>query len=530
MTNNNNQSKFNIYQPLIYILLIILGIYIGFFLLPNNIGVRKGTKKINEILTIIKDNYVDTINENQMIESSIYGVLSILDPHSIYITTEELKETNESLEGNFEGIGVQFNIQNDTIVVVKTISGGPSEKKGIMAGDRIVKIDNKNVAGIKITNQDVMKSLKGEKGSEVNIGIKRKNISNLIYFTIIRDVIPTYSIDIAYMANKTTGYIKINQFSSTTNEEFDKSIEELLNQNMKNLIIDLRGNAGGYLNSAVYIVDEILDKDKLIVYTEGRKSKKEKYFSTDEGKLTQTKIAILIDEWSASASEIVAGAIQDNDRGTIIGRRSFGKGLVQNQIPLSDGSAIRLTIARYYTPTGRCIQRDYQGTLEEYYEDFLLRYEHGEFENPDSIKFIDSLKFQTPNGKIVYGGGGIMPDIFIPIEKKGNDIAENTIFNNGLINKFAFIYADNNRNYFKQYNDAKSYIKKFVITENIYLEFKYFVQKEDKTIDIRSLDISKHKIKTWLKAFIGRNIFNDDAFYPILLETDNAFKKALEIF
>lgn len=523
-----NKTPSYIYNPIIYSVILISGILIGIFLFPNQNKLGGGNGKINSILSLVKENYVDTVNKEQMLANAINGVLQNLDPHSVYISAEELTATNDQLDGDFEGIGIQFNIQNDTIMVVNTIPKGPSEKVGLMAGDRIVKVDDKNVAGIKITNQDVMKLLKGKKGTIVKVGVKRRGVKNLTTFSIKRDVIPTNSLDIAYMASSTTGYVKISQFSATTGEEFSEASKQLISQGMKELILDLRGNPGGYLDAAVQIVDEFLPEGKMVVYTKGRKFKNQEYKSTDEGNLEKIKVVVLIDEWSASASEIVAGAIQDHDRGYVIGRRSFGKGLVQNQFALNDGSAVRLTVARYYTPSGRCIQRPYQGSLEDYYTELLTRIEHGEMEHPDSIHFADSLKFKTTLGRTVYGGGGIMPDVFIPLGKNENNTWFNTLFNMGLLNQFAFKYVDENRAQLKSTYNEKSFVKSFIISDKLFDDLIGFSEKAGLKRDNEKIAFSKEKAKAWLKAFIGRSVFGDKAFYPVWLQQDDTFKKALE--
>lgn len=519
----------SVYNPIIYACILISGLLAGIYLFPHVDSAGGGSNKVNAIMSLVKENYVDTINKDVMLTNAINGILQNLDPHSVFIPAEELTETNDQLDGDFEGIGVQFNIQNDTIMVVNTIPKGPSEKIGIMAGDRIVKVENKNVAGIKITNPQVMKLLKGKRGTIVNVGIKRRGVKAIANYKIKRDVIPTYSVDIAYMASRSTGYIKIAQFSATTGDEFSKSSKKLLSQGMKELILDLRGNPGGYLDAAVQIVDEFLPKGKMIVYTKGRKFRNQEYKSTAEGDLEKIKVAILIDEWSASASEIVAGAIQDNDRGVIIGRRSFGKGLVQNQFALNDGSAVRLTVARYYTPSGRCIQRSYQGSLDSYYTELLTRIEHGEMEHPDSIHFADSLKYKTSLGRVVYGGGGIMPDVFIPLGKNDKNTWFNALFNMGIINQFAFIYVDDHRALLKSKFNEKSFVNSFVISELLFNEMVAFAEKAGLKSESSKINFSKEKAKAWLKSFIGRSVFGDNAFYPVWLQEDDTFKKALEV-
>jgi carboxyl-terminal processing protease len=517
-----------IYNPLIYSGILIAGILAGIYLFPSRQSTGGDSGKISSIISLVKENYVDTINKEQLLSSAINGMLQSLDPHSVYIPAEELTETNDQLDGDFEGIGIQFNIQSDTIMVVNTVPKGPSEKIGIMAGDRIVKVDDKNVAGIKITNQEVMKKLKGKRGTKVKVGIKRRGVNKITDFTIERDVIPTNSVDISFMASPTTGYVKIAEFSATTGEEFSKASDKLLSQGMKEMILDLRGNPGGYLDAAVQIVDEFLPKGKMIVYTKGRKFQNQEYKSTAEGRLGDIKVAVLMDEWSASASEIVAGAIQDNDRGIIIGRRSFGKGLVQNQFPMRDGSAVRLTVARYYTPSGRCIQRPYQGSLEDYYTELLTRIEHGELEHPDSIHFVDSLKFKTSLGRTVYGGGGIMPDLFIPLGRNENNTWFNALFNMGLINQFAYKFTDENRAQLKSTYNTSTFIKSFTVSDKLFNELVDFAEKSGLKREPNKIAYSKEKTKAWLKSFIGRSVFGDPAFYPVWLQYDDTFKKALE--
>jgi carboxyl-terminal processing protease len=433
------------------------------------------------------------------------------------------------LAGNFEGIGVQFNIVKDTIVVINTISGGPSEKVGVMSGDRIIKINDSLVAGIKIKNDDVITKLKGVKGSLVKISVYRRNIKQLIDIDIIRDEIPLYSVDASYMIDEIIGFVKISKFSTTTYKEFKKAVMQLQKQGMKKLILDLRGNGGGYMDGAIKIADEFLDDKKLIVYTEGKARPKTVSYATKRGTCQDTDIIIIIDEWSASASEIVAGAIQDNDRGLIIGRRSFGKGLVQEQTVLNDGSAIRLTIARYYTPTGRSIQKPYSDNYDDYIDEIMKRYIHGEFENADSIKFPDSLKFYTPKGNIVYGGGGIMPNIFTPIDTIGWTNYLSEVLNRGLIYQFAFEYVDKNRERlvkFENYQELTEYLDK------VHLINQFIVFATDKGVNKNYDEIKKSQtiLNAQIKANISRNIFDDAGYYPVIQEIDLVLKKAIDIF
>ncbi|NQX99397.1 MAG: S41 family peptidase, partial [Flavobacteriales bacterium] len=420
---SKNNALLLIFLPLIIAGSIVLGIFLSAFLTPSNVNDRtlifpqnkrfNTATKLNEILNFIENTYVDSVDKKELTEESIKSMLATLDPHSYYIPAKEFDGMNESLEGNFDGIGVEFRIKNDTVLIISPIANGPSDRLGIKAGDRIVKVDTTDIAGVGISNAGVIKLLKGPRGTKVNVEIIRQGSKKRKHFTITRDRIPIFSIDAPYMINDNTGYLKITRFSKNTYEEFIKASQGLKDRGMKNLIIDLRNNGGGILQAATKIADEILMKNKMIVYTDGRARNKEEYFSTNKGILETTEIAIIINENSASASEILAGAIQDNDRGSIIGRRSFGKGLVQEQVQWPDGSALRLTVARYYTPTGRCIQKDYGTSLEDYHAEAYNRYDNGELLSADSIQFPDSLKFYTPEGKVVYGGGGIMPDIFV---------------------------------------------------------------------------------------------------------------------
>jgi carboxyl-terminal processing protease len=526
-----NKNKLSVYFPVILAIILVLGIVIGIQL--GNVGggfsffkVKKADK-LNEIMDYVENNYVDTISRDALTEKTITSMLQTLDPHSVYIPAREYHEALDPLLGSFEGIGVQFRIENDTITVITPVSGGPSEKLGIRAGDRIVKIDGKNVAGIKISNNDVMRKLKGKKGTKVNISIFRRGVHGLLDYTVTRDVIPTYSMDIAYMVKPGLGYIRLNNFSATTHEEIDAGLRQLRAQGMKKLIFDLRGNGGGYLQAAIDIADEFLPSKKLIVYTEEQHHPKEYFYATSEGLFETGELVVLIDEWSASASEIVAGAIQDNDRGTIIGRRSFGKGLVQEQMMLKDSSSVRLTVSRYYTPTGRCIQKPYDNGTDAYYNDYYHRFMNGEMDNPDSIHFADSLKFKTPKGKIVYGGGGIMPDIYVPVEKDSTLRYYNQVVNKGLLYQFAFDYTDNHRKELEKDKPFSVFDRNFSITDAVYNDFiRYAAGKGVKHEGPNSANSDNHA-RVLLKAYIGRNILDNAGFYPLLNSIDPVFIKAV---
>lgn len=525
---NKNRA---IYMPIILALVLILGILIGnqlnnkkiddrFFIYPR-------TNKLSLLLNYIEQEYVDSVSKEDLIEKAIPRVLENLDPHSIYIPKEDLKEMNEPLEGKFDGIGIQFNIQKDTIIVINTISGGPSEKMGIIAGDRIVKVNDTLVAGVKISNSDVMKKLKGKRGTKVIVSISRRNTDELLDFTITRDKIPLHSVDVAYMITPETGYIKISKFARNTHQEFLEKIALLKQQQAKKVIIDLRGNGGGYMDAATNIADEFLSSNELIVYTDGYARDRRNINSNLGGTCNDLDVAVLIDEWSASASEILAGAIQDNDRGMVIGRRSFGKGLVQEPTMFPDGSALRLTIARYYTPTGRCIQKPYDN-IDDYHGDIGLRYLHGEFEQQDSIKFADSLRYTTPKGKIVYGGGGIMPDVFIPVDTIGISPYLTKISNKGLVYSFAFEYTDTHRKELGKFNNSIE-LEKHLNTQELLGKFTKYAKSKGVNPNQKDIKISGYIIETQLKAYIARNILDDEGFYPIIKNIDHTLLKALDL-
>lgn len=528
-------KKRTIYLPVIFALILVAGMILGYKLIPVSTTTqifqmpRHSYSKVADIMSFITEEYVDTINPELLTEEGIKGMLDNLDPHSQYITAEEFNAVTDPLLGNFEGIGIQFRIENDSIVVISTIPGGPSEEVGLMAGDRIVTVDDSLIAGVDVTNRMAMKMLKGPRGTDVEVEIFRRGLPGLLNFTITRDVIPTYSVDFSFMVNDSIGYINVSKFSATTVEEFKEHTANLLNKGMKELILDLRGNTGGYLKEAIDMSDEFLVKDKLIVFTEGAHQPRESYYATDKGALEDVKLVVLIDENSASASEIVAGAIQDNDRGLIVGRRSFGKGLVQRQLDLPDGSALRLTIARYHTPTGRCIQKPYdkEDGFEEYYAEAYHRYENGEMFSADSAHLNDSLKYITAGGNIVYGGGGIMPDAFIPIDTSETLKYYNRLLNKGLIFRFAFEYTDKNRAELNNYESFDDFDENFEITDILLDELLNFAQKNGLKADPEGLARASNKTGTLLKAYIARNLFDNEGFYPMFLRIDDAFNYAL---
>ena len=485
--------------------------------------------KMAAAIEIIKRMYVDDLNDEKMVEDAINGMLKQLDPHSQYISKDKVKEVNQPLIGNFEGIGIQFNILNDTIIVVSTISGGPSEKLGIQSGDKIVSINKENVAGVGISNEGVRSKLLGEKGSKVDVTIKRPGAAKTIDYTITRDKIPLYSMDASYMATPEIGYIKLNRFSASTADEFRTAVLDLKSKGMTSMILDLRGNGGGYLLSAYELVDEFLSKNKMVVYYEGSASPRKELKSTARGNFEKGKLVLLVDEGSASASEIVAGAVQDWDRGLIIGRRTFGKGLVQREFELPDGSALRLTIARYFTPTGRSIQKPYEAGVDAYQKEINERYKHGELTNQDSISFPDSLKYYTPNNRLVYGGGGIMPDIFFPIDTSQNSDYYIKVISRGLINSYALNYVDRHRQQMKEdYPTIKVFSKNFSATKMVD-EFVKYAAMEGVAQNEEEINRSREILETQIKALIARNFWDTSAYYEIFNQPNPTYKKAIEV-
>jgi carboxyl-terminal processing protease len=522
-------KKFNPYLPLLYAVLVAFGTILGMLLNNYSGGIfprpAGGSSKLNEVIHYIDKNYVDTVRQASLEEKAITGMLQQLDPHSVYIPERDFHAANDPLMGSFEGIGVQFRIESDTITVINTVSGGPSEKVGLRAGDRIVKINDTMVAGKKITNDNVMRKLKGPKGTEVKVSVFRRGTAGLIDYNIIRDVIPTYSLDIAYMVDASTGYIRLNNFSATTYEEFNEALQKLMKEGMKKLILDLQGNGGGYLQAAADVANEFLPKGALIVYTEGEHREKEYFYANEDGLFKEGEVVVLIDEYSASASEIVAGALQDNDRGTIIGRRSFGKGLVQEQIAFKDGSALRLTVARYHTPTGRCIQKPYENGDEDYYA-YYHRAVDGAATVPDSVKFADSLKYRTPKGKIVYGGGGIYPDILVPLDKDAKLNYYALMINKGLIYRFAFEYTDGHRAALNSFKTFDAFDKGFNVTPEMMTDLIAYGEKNGVKRIPGDQSVSDRNIRVMMKAYVGRNVLDNPGFYPYLNDVDPVFHKA----
>lgn len=529
MKNNNTR-----FIPFLLAICLIAGIAIGTFYANHFSGNKLGiintsSNKLNALLRIIDDQYVDTVNMGELVEEAMPQILSELDPHSSYIPAKDLEAVNADLKGSFSGIGIQFTIQNDTIHVNSVIQGGPSEKVGLMAGDRIVEVDDSAFVGKIVTNSEAMKRLKGEKGSKVKLGVYRPGEKDLLHFTVIRGNIPVKSIDAAYMINEKIGYIKVNKFGETTYPELLIALAKLNQKNCEGLIVDLRGNTGGYMAAAIQMVNEFLPNNRLIVYTQGRKSPREDYNSNGTGSNQKMPLVVLVDEGSASASEIFAGAIQDNDRGTIVGRRSFGKGLVQQPIEFSDGSAIRLTIARYYTPSGRCIQKPYEKGKESEYElDLLTRYEHGEFFSADSIKQDETEVYHTRLGRPVYGGGGIMPDIFVPQDTTGMTSYFRMAANRGLIIRYTFDYTDQNRSTLQKY-DTPEKMEAYLKGQNLLNKFAAWAEKKGLKRRNNLMMKSRRLFEMSLYGNIIYNMLGMEAYVEYLNESDKTVLKAVEI-
>ncbi len=513
--------------PAVHIVLIFM---IPFFVYAQAVDPRETIQKFSATMQIIDYFYVDTVDQPELVETAIIEMLKELDPHSVYISKEDVKKADEPLVGKFEGIGIQFQIFKDTILVIAPVPGGPSEKLGIMAGDKIVKINGEDATGKEVTNEYVQSKLRGEKGTRVDVSIFRKGKSELLDFTIIRDQIPVNSLDAAFMASPEIGYIKLNRFSKTTMVEFYKAMDTLRNQGMSKLILDLRYNSGGYLETAHDLADEFLGKGKMIVYTEGIKSPKTDFIATEKGVFEKGQLIVLINEGSASASEIVAGAVQDWDRGIIVGRRSFGKGLVQKPFRLPDESVIRLTTAKYFTPTGRCIQKPYEGGLEEYQKDFQRRIENGELIHADSIHFPDSLKYFTPANRIVYGGGGIMPDVFIPFDSTVYSDYYTDLRRNNLFNIFTLQYLDDHRTELQRsYKTIKDFNLNFVKDEKFLKSFTDYAERENVKYDQKGYENSEDQIFYALKALIARNLFDYSAYFEVISVIDDDFLEAVKI-
>jgi carboxyl-terminal processing protease len=524
-------SSYQISLPLILCIGLAAGVLIGASL-TNKGGsedISNDVQKFREVLSLVNNEYVDETETGVLVEDAIAHMLGKLDPHSSYISAQDQVAANEDLRGNFEGIGIEFNIFHDTLVVVAALSGGPSESVGLRSGDKIVKVDDKGIAGVGLESRDVPKILKGPKGTEVKIEVVRNGTKDPIQFTIIRDRIPQFSVDATYMVAPEIGYIKVNRFSQTTHQEVKEAIEKLKKEGMKKLVLDLQGNPGGYLDQAVGIADEFLQKGEKIVFTKGQEKKyDEDHGATAMGDFEQGELIVLVNESSASASEIVAGALQDNDRALIVGRRSYGKGLVQRPFRLNDGSELRLTISRYYTPSGRSIQKPYDD-LDGYDKDITERYKHGEFFSADSIHFNDSLKFETANGRSVYGGGGIMPDYFVPLDTTHTSKYFNRLFNANVLREYAFTFAEQNQAQLKE-KGYSAYLQNFDVNDAMLS--RVVVMGIKNKIDPQPKDLEKNKslFQIYLKAEIARNVWDNKSFYPIINETNEVLQQAIKLF
>lgn len=531
MTKYNNK-KIQIFLPVIICISIIAGIIIGGLVNPirsNYITINPKKDKLNMIIDYVDAEYVDKVNIQELEELAIPKFLEALDPHTVYFSAAETKRMEEELEGNFDGIGVQFTIIKDTVCVINVIEGGPSEHYGVFAGDRIVKVNDSLIAGVKINNEKVMKLLKGPSNSKVKIDVKRKGSEELIPITINRGSIPLYSIDAYYAIDQNTGYIKINNFSRTTYVEFMQAIAKLRRTGINSIIVDLRNNSGGFLHTATDVIDEFLPTGEMIVYTEGRaRGRKEILSTNNHNSCTDLELIVLIDDFSASASEIFAGAIQDNDRGFIIGRRSFGKGLVQEATTFSDGSMLRLTTARYYTPSGRSIQKSYESGASDYHSDIYNRYMHGEFMEKDSISFNDSLAYYTLMGRKVYGGGGIMPDIFVPIDTLGYTNLYGNISRKNLEYLYAFQYVDDNRNKLQYVKNLTS-LQDFMNDDKAYDKFWNYVIDNNVKVIPAEKEISGKHIENNFLGYVARQVLGDNEFYEVINKTDIVIDSALTV-
>jgi len=548
----NRRKRLIIWMPLLLSLTLIIGILLGNWITSIRIrgivsdeisnqrfSIRPGNNagsgfsltprgnKVSSAIQYILNEYVDTVSIGKLNEAVMPALVDNLDPHSIYIPATDFQRFSEPLIGNFSGIGVSFNMVEDSVAIINTIPNGPSEMVGVMAGDRIIMVDDSVVAGVNMPSEDIIKMLKGPKNTQVKVTVFRKGEKAPIDFEITRDDIPIYSVDVAYKVNENTGYIKISQFAQTTYHEFIQAIEKLKTQGVEKLIIDLRRNGGGIMDAATMIADQFLEEGQLIVYTEGRNRPRENDYATSRGLLKNDKVVVLMDESSASASEILAGAIQDNDRGLVIGRRSFGKGLVQEEMRFPDGSALRLTVARYYTPTGRSIQRSYENGKEDYYHDFSERWTRGEYEHEDSIKFDNTQKFVTAGGKTVYGGGGIMPDVFVPVDTSGASEYYNKVRSLGLMYRFAFYYTDIHRSSLDKFTTARD-IEGYLDDQDLLPQFIKYASGKGVPANYKDIRTSEEVLKKTIKAYVARNIIDNDGFYPIIADIDQTLKVAID--
>lgn len=531
MTKYKN-SKSSVRMPLLVSLGVAAGLVLGAAMTSGDADSNSYSAilKFRDIVSHIERSYVDEVSTDELVDEAINKMLEKLDPHSVYIPKEDLAMSKSQLEGQFEGIGVEFNLLKDTIYVVAPLSGGPSETAGLKPGDKIVKVNGETIAGTNLTNKIVFNLLRGPKGSKVELDVKRRGEDELVHYTVVRDKIPQHSIAVSYMVNEEIGYIKVSRFSATTYQEFNAVMEDLLGKGMQKLILDLQDNPGGYMDRAVKMADEFISANKMIVYTDGKKSRYDNESRAHRlGMFEEQPVIVLINEGSASAAEIVAGALQDNDRALIVGRRSFGKGLVQMPIDLNDGSQLRLTISRYFTPSGRSIQKPYGLEDNGYRNDLNKRFEHGEYFSADSIKFVDSLKYETSKGRIVYGGGGIMPDFFVPYDTSQNSVYMNKLFLNNSVNEFALDYVENNRKKLEKMG-YEEYFENFTITDPMLQEIVALGRKQKLKFDQKGFNQSKKLLRIHVKALIARNIWKSEGYYPIYNQTNETFQQALQLF
>ena len=518
-----------IWYPLVISIAIVLGIVIGNYISTKKFTLDKD-RKINAVLNLIQSEYVDSIDVKDLVEQAIPAIIGNLDPHSYYIPASDIRAENEKLDGSMSGIGVSFFMMNDTANVDQVIPNGPAEKVGMLAGDRIISVNGESIVGGTLTAEGIRSKIRGEKGTKVKIGVKRNSSKKTLTFTITRDDIPMNTIDVSYMLDDKTGYIKIAQFGKNTYDEFFAALSKLKKDGASRYIVDLRGNPGGYMEMAILMVNEFLEQGELIVYTKGRKEREDiQVWSDDQGSFHDAQVAVLIDEYSASASEIMAGALQDNDRGLVVGRRSFGKGLVQKQIYLPDSSAIRLTIARYYTPSHRCIQKDYTlGDEDDYSKELYDRYSHGELYSADSIKVDKSKIFRTANGRIVYGGGGIVPDIFVPNDTTGITTYYRAVANLGLLQQYVYTYVDINRDQLKNVKTVKQLMGMMPSDDALTYDFVCFARDNGVPMRWYYINLSRSLIARQLRALVIRDVLGSEEFYRYYNRTDNTVNAALK--
>ena len=520
-----------IWYPLVISIAIVLGIVIGNYISTKKFTLDKD-RKINAVLNLIQSEYVDSIDVKDLVEQAIPAIIGNLDPHSYYIPASDIRAENEKLDGSLSGIGVSFFMMNDTANVDQVIPNGPAEKVGMLAGDRIISVNGESIVGGTLTAEGIRSKIRGEKGTKVRIGVKRNTSKKTLTFTITRDDIPMNTVDVSYMIDDKTGYIKIAQFGKNTYDEFFSALSKLKKDGASRFIVDLRGNPGGYMEMAILMVNEFLEQGELIVYTKGRKEREDiQVWSDDQGSFHDAQVAVLIDEFSASASEIMAGALQDNDRGLVVGRRSFGKGLVQKQIYLPDSSAIRLTIARYYTPSHRCIQKDYKlGDEDNYSKELYDRYTHGELYSADSIKVDKNKIFRTANGRIVYGGGGIVPDIFVPNDTTGITTYYRAVANLGLLQQYVYTYVDINREQLKNVKTVKQLMSMMPTDDAITYDFVCYARDNGVPMRWYYINLSRSLIARQLRALVIRDVLGTEEFYRYYNRTDNTVNAALKAF